>query len=176
MNIIVITSSHSEASRSRAAAEFVARQLGVLGATARILDLARLGADAYPGPDDHPARDEAVEAFEAADAHVVCTPVHNWGPAATTLAFLSHALDPDEGRRFRPALVIGGAGSSRSLLALDGLVRTLMTEIDAVVVGKPLILAGSDVDKSTGTLAPKAAARVERSVAALFHLAGAGSS
>lgn len=174
MNVVVLTTSFEEVSRSTLAAGVALAHLeSEAGVEVTLLDLATIGLSAYPGEEEDPARDAAVEAFQAGDAFVIATPVHNWGAAAATTAFLSHALDPEDLRKFRPVLVLGGAGTSRSHLALDGLVRTLQSEIDAVVIGKPLLACGDDVDRTAGTLRPDLVERIVRATAVLVQVARA---
>ncbi len=174
MNVVVLTTSYEEVSRSSVAAGVAIAHLErETGVEVTRLDLATLGVSAYPGDEDDPARDAAVAAFQAADAYVIATPVHNWGAAAATTAFLSHALDPDDARRFRPVLVLGGAGTPRSHLALDGLVRTLQSELDAVVIGKPLLACGEDVDRKAGTVRPDLAERIVQATTVLVQVARA---
>jgi NAD(P)H-dependent FMN reductase len=171
--IAVLCTSPAERSRSRTAAVF-ARQLLREGRLAEVdwLDLRERPVPLYPGPEDDLAREELVGRFNAADAWLIATPVHNWSASAATWNFLNHALD-GEGRRHRPVLIVAGAGSSRSLLALDGLARTLLHEVHAVLVGPPVVAAGDDVDREAGTLSPDLQKRLRASVAALTHHASA---
>jgi len=175
MKVAILSASHEVHSRSRTAALAAARILGELELPVEIafIDLDQIGVDAYPGPEEHPERDAAVALFEGSDAVIVTSPVHNWGAAASTHAFLAHALDPDDGRRFRPAVILGGAGSSRSLLALDGLVRTLQTEQDFILIGKSLIFSGDDVDKIDGTLSDGASRRLKSALTVFAKVAAA---
>jgi GTP cyclohydrolase II len=172
--IAVLCTSPEERSRSRTAARFACQVLREEGlAEIDWLDLHEKPIALYPGLGDDPARDELVARFNAADAWLIATPVHNWSAAAATWSFLNHALD-DKGRRHRPVLIVAGAGSTRSLLALDGLARTLLHEVHAVLVGPPVVAAGDDVDRQAGTLGPDLQRRLRASIAALAHYAGAG--
>src|SRR5262245_50756505 len=133
--IAVLCTSPEEHSRSRTAARF-ARQVLLEGELARVdwLDLRECSLALYPGPACDPVREDLVARFNAAHGWLIATPVHNWSGAAATWSFLSHALD-GKGPRYRPFLLLAGAGSSRSQLALDGLARTIVHEVHAVQVG-----------------------------------------
>lgn len=170
MRCVILNCSYEPHSRSRVAANVAHDALRGAAVTVDRIELRDLEPAAYPGAAPDPARDEAVARFRAADAYVLTTPIHNWGASSATLAFLAHALDPEDERRFRPFLLIAGAGSARSHLALDGLVRMLQQEVDAVVVGRPLLAAGDDVDRKAGTLRPAVADRIHAAVAVLVAI------
>jgi len=175
IHVNIVSTSPMEQSRSRTALMYAAEQLrAVPGIVVSVTDLRELSIDAYPGPERHPRRDAAVADFNAADAVVIGVPVHCWGPASNAVAFLAHALDPEKGKRFRPFLILGGAGGRSALLALDGVVRTILTEIDAVIVGRPVMIAGDDADLEAGTLQDAVAKRLGVAVDALVACLGAG--
>src|SRR5262249_17401471 len=138
--IAVFSTSPEEYSRSRTAARF-ARQVLLERELARVdwLDLREQPLALYPGPECDPVRDDLVARFNAAHGWLIATPVHNWSAAAATWSFLNRALD-GQGRRYQPFLLLAGAGSSRGLLALDGLARSLVHEVPVVQVG-PAVLA-----------------------------------
>ena len=58
-------------------------------------------------------------------------------------------------------MFVVGAGSVRSTLAFDAAIRAVNSEVNAVVVGRPVILAGDDVAVSNLTRAPRVALIVE---------------
>jgi NAD(P)H-dependent FMN reductase len=136
------------------------------------LDLRETPVALYPGPAEESTRAGLIERFNAADGWVIASPVHNWSAAAGTWNFLSFALD-GEGRRYRPFLLLAGAGSGRSHLALDSLGRSLVHEIHATQVGPALVAAGDDADRKTGRLAPDLQQRIRTAVMALVRFAAA---
>jgi NAD(P)H-dependent FMN reductase len=152
--IVVVAASPSPRSRSRIAARFVAEQIEECGATVAAIDLLKDPVDPYPGRETDAHRTILVGRFREADGVVLAAPVYNWGPSSHLLNFLHYALE-GEGRRYRPFLLIAGAGGVRSHLAFDGLGRTVVHEEHAVLVGPPVLVAGDDADIEAERLTPE---------------------
>jgi NAD(P)H-dependent FMN reductase len=173
VKVAVVASSPSERSRSRAGARHAAAFLRDHGISAELIDLRRTPLPLYdPGAPADPRRDELVRLFNEADAWVLSAPVYNWGTCSHLTNFLHYALDHD-GRRYRPFVLVAGAGSLQSLLALDGTGRTLLHEVYGVQVGPPVLLAADAVDRETDSLGADARPRLECALAALIHFAAA---
>ena len=173
LKIAVVATSPSERSRSRAGARHAAAFLREHGVQTDLIDLRHTPLPLYdPGAADDPRRDELVRLFNAADAWVLSAPVYNWGTCSHLTNFLHYALDHG-GRRYRPFVLVAGAGSLQSLLALDGTGRTLLHEVYGVQVGPPVLLAADAVDRQTDALGDDARPRLEQALAALVHFAAA---
>jgi len=173
LKVAVVASSPSERSRSRAGARHAARFLREHGVQTELIDLRRTPVPLYdPGAPADPQRDELVRLFNDADAWVLSAPVYNWGTCSHLTNFLHFALDHG-GRRYRPFVLVAGAGSQQSLLAFDGTGRTLLHEVYGVQVGPAVLLAADAVDRETDSLGDDVRPRLEQALTALIHFGAA---
>lgn len=168
-NVLTISSSLSHSSRSKVMAKYAYDELSRLGVEAQFLDLADYDIQIYPRSEKDPALRRLVELFERADGYAIASPIYNWHNAASLTNFLHYALDPEDGRRYKPFLLLAAAGSSRSHLACDGLARTLTSEIHAIQIGPPIVGAGGEVDKETGLINEALQQRIAKGVSMLAH-------
>jgi FMN reductase len=166
-NVLTISSSLSPSSRSKVLAKYAHEELGRMEVESQFLDLADYDIQIYPRSENDPTLRRLVEVFERADGYVIASPVYNWHNAASVTNFLHYALDPEGGRRYRPFLLLAGAGSSRSHLACDGLTRTLTSEIHAIQIGPPIVGAGDEVDKETGWIDESLEQRIVKAISVL---------
>jgi NAD(P)H-dependent FMN reductase len=143
------------------------------GLTVDLINLQEFQIQAYPHSEDDPQLKALIERFNTANGWVLATPVYNWGASAVLLNFLHYALDDDPQRRFRPFVLIGGAGGQKSHLALDGLARMMIYEISAIQVGPILLAAGELADRNNGSLAPDLQHRIQRAMKTLAHFTAA---
>jgi len=168
ITILAISSSLATKSRSRTMARIALDGLTRFdGVRGRWIDLAEFDLRSYPRSEDDPIVAWMREEFEAADGLIVACPVYNWGAAGSALNFLHYVLDSENGRRHRPFIILGGAGTVRSHLALDGVARSLLNEIQGIQIGPPILGAGTEVDHAGATLAPTLADRIEKTTAML---------
>lgn len=173
VKIVIVSSSQAKKSRSRMAALHAKECLMGRHVRGDFIDLNEYDLLTYPKSKGDPILDELVQRFNAADGWVLAVPVYNWGVSGVLLNFLHYALDDDPQRRYRPFVLIGGAGGMKSYLALDGLARTMIYEISAVQVGPAILAAGSLANRDTGLLEPDLQGRLQRAMAALVHYAAA---
>lgn len=160
--ILTVSSSLAVKSRSRVMARAAFEGLSKFTMIeSRWLDLAEFDLQPYPTSEDDPVTNRMRKEFEAADGLILACPVYNWGPAASLTNFLHYVLDPENGRRYRPFLILAGAGTSKSHLAMDGLSRSILNEIHGIQIGPPIVGAGADVNRDSGCLAPALAERIE---------------
>lgn len=161
--ILAISASLAPKSRSRSMARVALESLTRFeGVEGRWLDLAEFDLRPYPRSEDDPVVSWMREEFEGADGFIIASPIYNWGAASSLTNCLHYLLDPEGGRRYRPFVILGGAGSSRSHLALDGVARSLLYEIHGVQIGPPLLGAGAEVDRESAWLAPELVDRIEK--------------
>ncbi|MBV7339908.1 NAD(P)H-dependent oxidoreductase [Chloroflexi bacterium TSY] len=170
-HIVIISASQSDKSRSRLAAQQAQDYLVADGAMADLIHLKERNIQTYPGSNNDPELDLLVERFNAADGWVFAVPVYNWGPSGVLTNFLHYGLRDTPERRYRPFVILGGAGGQKSFLSLDGLARTLTYEINAVEVGSAILAAGDEADPERAWLHPDVKRRIERSMAALTKFA-----
>lgn len=171
--IVIVSASHAEKSRSRLASLYAQTCLSAYPVMVDFLDLQTHKILHYPHAENDPELKTLIEQFDAADAWVLAVPIYNWGASGSLINFLHYALNDEPLRRFRPFVLLGGAGGQRSYLALDGLARTLIHEIHAVQVGPPVLAAGNLVDRATNTIAPELQVRIQTSMEALVGFATA---
>ena len=174
LQLVIISASQSPASRSRLAAHHARAWLQTQAVTVDFIDLSEYTLPTYPHAEGGAALAELIRRFNAADGWVLAVPVYNWGPSAVLLNFLHYVLDDDRTRRYRPFVILGGAGGLRSHLALDGLARTLTYEVSAVQVGPAVLAAGDLVNPENGVIDQELQQRIERAMQALVVFATAG--
>jgi NAD(P)H-dependent FMN reductase len=174
LQIVIVSASQSPASRSRLAAHHAKVVLQTQPVAMDFIDLKEYALPTYPHAEGEAALAELIRRFNTADGWVLAVPVHNWGASAVLTNFLHYALDDDQARRYRPFVILGGAGGLRSHLALDGLARTMTYEISAVQVGPPVLAAGDLADPQNGVLDQELQRRIERAMQALVAFAEAG--
>jgi NAD(P)H-dependent FMN reductase len=166
--ILTIASSLSAKSRSTAMAHHAHSIMAERGdVDAQFVDLACIDIGIYPRSENDPAVNLLAEQFERSDGFVLATPVYNWHAGANLENFLHYVLDPAAARRYRPFVILGGAGSSRSQLALDGLGRTMLSEIHGLQVGPPIIASGAESDSGAGEFSEDLKIRIARAIGVL---------
>lgn len=174
VQIVIVSSSQSSASRSRLAAHHARTTLQTAPVIVDLIDLHEYPLPTYPHAEGGAELAALIRRFNAANGWVLAVLVYNWGASAVLTNFLHYALDDNPVRRHRPFVLLGGASGLRSHLALDGLARTLTYEICAVQVGPPVLAAGDLADPQNGVLDPDLQERIERAMQALVAFAGAG--
>jgi NAD(P)H-dependent FMN reductase len=135
--IAIVSSSTEKDSKSRALALAYKKEVELAGGLVDFIDLKDVKVPLY-GQGSPKKIDPHVARFNKADAWVIASPIHNWGPAAHTTNFLTHALDSGGGT-FKPFVLLAGAGSPRAHLALSGLAQAISTEVNGVHVGAPIV-------------------------------------
>ena len=150
-NIVAISTSLADASRSRVAASVVADELKTLGAEVSTIDLHASPLAGYPHADEDPAIETYQEQVRAADGLLLAFPIHNWGESGQTRDFLAYVLDK-ETMQNKVALLVAGCSTKSSFLAPMSVGRTLQAEIGAVVIGPGILACGDDVDREQGTV------------------------
>ena len=95
-----------------------------------------------------PAGKEMVKAFQTADAWILGTPIYNWQTNPDLLTFLNIAIDSDKIKKFTPLILVAAAGSKTAITCLDGLMRAFTMELDAMVLGKPVVITEDQLTKS----------------------------
>ncbi len=171
VTIAIVSASQSKTSRSRLAARQAQHLLRQQDANVDLIDLQDLTIPPYPHGYGDEALADLTKRFNAADGWVLAVPVYNWGPSGVLLNFLHYALNDQPEQRYRPFVLLGGAGGQRSFLALDGVARTLIHEVSAVQVGPPILAAGDEADTERSHLHPDLQRRIERAVSALRRFA-----
>ena len=171
--IVIVSASHADKSRSRLAGLYAQECLLSYAVRVDFIDLQVYNIHHYPHSETDPELKTLIERFDAADAWVLAVPIYNWGASGALINFLHYALNDEPLRRFRPFVLLGGAGGQRSYLALDGLARMLIHEIYAVQVGPAILAAGNLVDRATDTIAPELQTRIQISMEALVRFAAA---
>lgn len=171
--IAVLSSSLNPVSRSRLGAEACRQKLEEWGCSTLWIDLADLRFESFPRSENDAGLQAACQQFNQADGWVVATPVYNFTVSGTLLTFLHYALASDSGDRWKPFCLLASMDGLRAGLALDSLGRTLQHERSAVAVGPPLIGIGTQLDTKTGQISYDMHERIDRSLRALVHYAGA---
>ena len=133
------------------------------------VDLAQVDLRVYPRSENDPQTKVLRELFEESDAQIFVCPIHNWKPCASLSNYLEYVLDPKDGRRYRPFLILAAAGSPRSHLACDGLARTVTSEIHGIQIGPPLLGAGDDINRRTGQITASLQQRIDKALTILVH-------
>jgi NAD(P)H-dependent FMN reductase len=137
-----------------------------------LLDLRDYPPLPYPQSKGIAELDELMRRFDAADGWVMAVPVYNWTMSAVLLNFLHYTLDGGQ-RRYRPFVLIAGAGGPRAHLSLDGLARTMIYEVSAVQVGPAILAAGGEANRDTAYLDPALQERISKAMTALGYFATA---
>jgi NAD(P)H-dependent FMN reductase len=151
MKIVILKCSTSQKSRSSILANFVTDLLSQHSE----IELETIDLLDYPDLSfsmDTTNLENVFETFRHSDACVIATPIHNWNVSSVTQTFLSLAIDHEDMKKNKPYLILGGAGSSRSHLAFDGLIRTLQYETEALIVGRPIYASNEEVDRDQHTI------------------------
>lgn len=173
ITVAIVSASQARKSRSRLAALYAQECLVAHNVTVDLIHLKDYEILTYPHSKDDPTLKDLVQRFRAATAWVLAVPVYNWGPSGVLTNFLHYALSDDPQRRFRPFVILGGAGGQKSFMALDSLAQTMVYEISAVQVGPVVLAAGDQADRDTGVLHSDVKRRIERSMEALCYYAAA---
>lgn len=167
-SIVIVSTSMSEASRSRLALSYCEQV---------ILDCAseNIGYDFLDVRDIHTSYTSKkakayIKKFQKADAIIMGIPIHNWGASAQAIDFLSNAIDSEQIKAFRPCILIGGAGSDRALLALDGIVRSFLTETNAMILGKPIIVSANETNQEKTEMNDNVVERLEKVLEKMLEL------
>lgn len=166
MKILVVSTSLAEKSRSRAILNYAARELEKNSFEINFVDLHAHSVQVYPRSASDPFILNLTEVFNSCSGLVLGGPVHNWSAGASLMNLLAYVLDPENAPAFRPTILIAGAGSGASLLALENVQRSLLHEIKAVLIGPPVIGVKDDVDRETGELSPSLKQRLDNSLTA----------
>lgn len=95
-----------------------------------------------------PAGKEMIKAFQTADAWIIGTPIYNWQTNPDLLTFLNIAIDSDKIKKFIPLILVAAAGSKTAITCLDGLVRAFTMELDAMILGKPIVFTDDSLTKA----------------------------
>ena len=127
-NVVVVSSSLSQVSRSRIMAHYAIETLTRSGCEVSLLDLAQVETLSYPQSKGNEALKAAVEQFNAAHGWVLASPVYNFGASGVLLNFLHYALDSDFGR-WKPFVLMSSMSGQRSAMALDHVARTMVYEV-----------------------------------------------
>jgi len=93
---------------------------------------------------------EMIKAFQTADAWILGTPIYNWQTNPDLLTFLNIAIDSDKIKKFVPLILVAAAGSKTAITCLDGLMRAFTMELDAMVLGKPIVITEESLTKTGG--------------------------
>lgn len=173
-HIAIVCSSSEDHSRSRTLAHTYAKKVQEAGGTVDFIDIGKEKVPLY-GQGSTKKFQPLLDRFNSADGWVIASPIHNWGPSATTTNFLNHALD-SEGPKYKPFVLLAGAGTSRSHLALSGLAQSISTEVNGVHVGSPIIGSGTDVEPESNKVSESLHTRVAHSAAALVRIASGSKS
>jgi len=164
--IVMLDTSPNEHSRSRAGLHIAAETARKLGAEVRVLKAAH-----WPlCPAENEETIEAARLVAASDAVLVAGPVFDWSPAPQTQNAVVAVLDKTP-PRFRPWALLAGSGGKSAFLSFDSLSRCISAEVEATMVGRPLVLAGADADPETGEVQAEAAERIRETVGALVMFA-----
>jgi NAD(P)H-dependent FMN reductase len=171
-HIVLISSSLAQKSRSRMALAYAYDYLMTHHLSVDLIDMRDYPVQPYPHSKGVTELDTMVERFDKADGWVMGAPVYNWNTSGVLLNFLHYALSSRQ-RRYRPFVLVAGAGGMRAHLALDGLARTMVYEIAAVQVGPAILAAGAEADRETAYLDPALQDRLKLAMDALRYFAAA---
>lgn len=169
-NILVISTSLAQQSRSRTAADFMIETLTRKGSEVSKIYLKDAPLAGYPLSIDDPNIKKYIALLEQADAVVLCYPIHNWGASGQTREFLSYVLDKRTMRN-KIFLLIAGCSTPASYTVFSSTVQTLMGEVQAIVLGASILACGDDVNKETGEIAEKLQLRLQNGADLVYRFA-----
>ena len=167
-SVVGISGSPGSASRSRTLLELALASLERQGAgTGRLIDLARLPADALLGRREDRDVAEALQATRDAAILVVSTPIYR----ATYSGLLKVFVDllPQDALAGKIAIPIATGGGPTHLLAVDHGLRPLLASVGALVVATGVY--GTDAQFRNGAPDTALAERVERATLEAASLA-----
>jgi NAD(P)H-dependent FMN reductase/8-oxo-dGTP pyrophosphatase MutT (NUDIX family) len=172
LRVAILSGSTKENARSRTLAETYRKQIESKGGAVDWIDMRELGdlPDVITG--DKTKIQPYLDQFAKADAFVVATPVHNWGPSAKVNHFLDLVLmQHRKDMTHKPYALLSGAGSAKSHLALGPLNNQIATEIKGIGIGGGIQIAGGQFNKVTGELDEDVVAKSDENSAKLLQVA-----
>ena len=166
--VVGLSGSPGQLSRSRTLLELALNALEKQGvAPSRLIDLAKLPADALLGRREVIEVREAIQSVLDAGVLVVATPIYR----ATYSGLLKVFLDllPPDALAGKVAIPIATGGGPAHLLALDHGLRPLLASVGALVVATGVY--GTDAQFKNGAPEPALVERIERAALEAASLA-----
>ena len=166
--VVGLSGSPGQVSRSRTLLELALSALEKQGvAPSRLIDLARLPADALLGRREAPEVKDAIQSVVDAGVLVVATPIYR----ATYSGLLKVFLDllPQDALVGTVAIPIATGGGLAHLLAVDHGLRPLLASVGALVVATGVY--GTDAQFQNGVPEPSLVERIERAALEAASLA-----
>ena len=166
--VVGLSGSPGQVSRSRTLLELALNALEKQGmAPSRLIDLARLPADALLGRREATEVREAIQSVLDAGVLVVATPIYR----ATYSGLLKVFLDllPQDALAGKVAIPIATGGGPAHLLAVDHGLRPLLASVGALVVATGVY--GTDAQFKSGVPEPALVERIERAALEAASLA-----
>lgn len=158
-----------EMSRSRVLAERYRDYLVSKGADVDWMDMRDMKD--MPDTNDWNSKwyDNYRDRITKSDGLIVSTPIYTYGPSGKVVQFLHRSLD-NEKQQYKPYVLLSGAGTSRSALALSGLSNSLNHEIKGIGIGGGIQVAGDDMDLKTGKINDKIILRAQQNADKLLQV------
>ncbi len=166
--VVGLSGSPGQVSRSRTLLELALSALEKQGvAPSRLIDLARLPADALLGRREATEVREAIQSVLDAGVLVVATPIYR----ATYSGLLKVFLDllPQDALAGKVAIPIATGSGPAHLLAVDHGLRPLLASVGALVVANGVY--GTDAQFKNGAPEPALVERIERAALEAASLA-----
>ena len=166
--VVGLSGSPGQVSRSRTLLELALSALEKQGvAPSRLIDLARLPADALLGRREATEVREAIQSVLDAGVLVVATPIYR----ATYSGLLKVFLDllPPDALAGKVAIPIATGAGPAHLLAVDHGLRPLLASVGALVVATGVY--GTDAQFKNGAPEPALVERIERAALEAASLA-----
>jgi NAD(P)H-dependent FMN reductase len=86
-----------------------------------------------------------INQIRKADALIIGSPIYNWNISSLLSEFMTKVIDSDKSKHYQYCIFAGGAGSPLSLFAFEGLARSLTTELNSIIIGKPILATDKDI-------------------------------
>jgi len=167
-SVIGVSGSPKSASRSRALLELALAALERQGAgPSRLIDLAKLPADALLGRREDPEVADAIQGVLDAGIVVVSTPIYRATYSGLLKVFFD--LFPPEALARKIAMPIATGGGAAHLLAIDHGLRPLLASVGALIVSTGVY--GTDAQFRAGVPDADLVNRVERAALEAASLA-----
>ena len=87
----------------------------------------------------------SIKKIRASDALIIASPIYNWNVSDQLMSLMNKAISSKESNEYQLCMFLGGAESKLSLFAFEGLARALATEVNAIIIGRPVLALEEDV-------------------------------
>lgn len=92
-----------------------------------------------------PKAREIINHIRSSDALILGSPIYNWNVSEVLIGFLNRVINHNNPSEYQICMFVGGADSMMSLFAFESISRSLVTETNAIILGKPIIADNNNV-------------------------------